>query len=342
MKVIMMMFDSLNRHMLPPYGPTWLHAPNFARLAQRTVTFDRSYVCSMPCMPARRDLHTARPNFLHRSWGPLEPFDDSMPAMLNEKGISSHLITDHYHYFETGGATYHTAYSSWQFFRGQENDPWMGQVAKPQIPPTIGRKDDITKQYWVNRQFMEREEEQPQARTFEAGLDFIKRNHDQDRWFLHMETFDPHEPFFSHRKYKDIYAEHYEKYRGRHFDWPNYGPVTETPEEIEHARHEYAALMSMCDAKLGDLLDAMDKFDMWKDTMLIVWTDHGYLLSEHDCWAKCWMPFYEEVAHTPFFVWDPRSGKQGERRNALVQPSIDLGPTVVDVFGLPLGPSMIG
>ena len=55
MKCIMVMFDSLNRHMLPPYNPsTWVHAPNFKRLAQRTATFATSYVCSMPCMPARR------------------------------------------------------------------------------------------------------------------------------------------------------------------------------------------------------------------------------------------------------------------------------------------------
>ncbi|MCB0088072.1 MAG: sulfatase-like hydrolase/transferase, partial [Caldilineaceae bacterium] len=69
MKAIMVMFDTLNRHMLPPYsapGDDWVHAPNFQRLAQRTVTFDNSYVGSMPCMPARRELHTGRLNFLHR------------------------------------------------------------------------------------------------------------------------------------------------------------------------------------------------------------------------------------------------------------------------------------
>ena len=103
MKAIVVMFDSLNRHMLPPYGCDWTHAPNFRRLVERTVTFDRSYICSMPCMPARRDLHTGRPNFLHRSWGPLEPFDDSVPGMLRENGVSSHLISDHYHYWEAGG-----------------------------------------------------------------------------------------------------------------------------------------------------------------------------------------------------------------------------------------------
>jgi hypothetical protein len=98
----------------------------------------------------------------------------------------------------------------------------------------------------------------------------------------------------------------------------------------------------MCDSKLGDVLDAMDEMNLWADTMLIVWTDHGFLLGEHDCWAKCWMPFYQEVAQTPFFVWDPRSGCKGERRRSLVQPSIDLGPTLLDFFGLEPTPDMVG
>jgi hypothetical protein len=55
------MFDSLNRHFLPNYSCDWTHAPNFKRLGQRTATFDTSYVCSIPCMPARRELHTGRP-----------------------------------------------------------------------------------------------------------------------------------------------------------------------------------------------------------------------------------------------------------------------------------------
>ena len=60
----------------------------------------------------------------------------------------------------------------------------------------------------------------PQAQTFAAGLDFIRRNRGQDNWFLQIETFDPHEPFFSDRKYKDLYAKHYDRYKGRPFDWP--------------------------------------------------------------------------------------------------------------------------
>ncbi len=348
MKVVMVMFDSLNRHMLPSYGCDWTHAPNFSRLAERSVQFERSYVCSMPCMPARRDLHTGRPNFLHRSWGPIEPFDDSVPQMLKENGIYTHLATDHYHYLEDGGATYHGRYNSWEFFRGQEADAWKGQVAQPPVAPCVGSTGDIQgprRHHWVNRQFMRRERDQPQTRTFEAGLEFIQRNHDQDNWFLQIETFDPHEPFFSSRRYKDLFAAHYDAYRragGRQFDWPNYDFVRQRSEEVDHLRHEYAALLAMCDASLGEVLDAMDELKLWEDTMLVVWTDHGFLLGEHECYAKVWLPFYEEVAHTPFFIWDPRCGKRGEQREALVQPSIDLGPTLLDVFGLEPTGDMLG
>lgn len=332
MKAVMVMFDSLNRHMLSPYNPdTFVHTPNFARLAARCATFDTSYVCSMPCMPARRDLHTARPNFLHTPWGPIEPYDDSVPEMLKRAGVYTHLASDHYHYWEDGGSTYHGRYSSWECFRGQEGDPFIGQVTPPDPPTNInakGRPSD-----WINRQHITRDEQYPQSQTFDAGLKFIDRNHAEDQWFLQIECFDPHEPFVCDRRYHDLYAQENAAYDGPLLDWPGYRPVKESPDEVQHAKRNYAALMSKCDASLGDVLDAFDRHDMWDDTMLIVCTDHGFMLGEHDCWAKNWMPLYEEVARTPFFVWDPRTpDAAGQRREALVQPALDVGPTLLRLF----------
>jgi arylsulfatase A-like enzyme len=342
MKAIMLMFDSLNRHMLSPYGCDWIHTPNFERLAERSVTFDNSWVGSMPCMPARRDLHTGRYNFLHRSWGPLEPFDESLPNILKKNDIYTHLVTDHYHYWETGGATYHTQYNTWEFCRGQEGDPWIGEVRNPVMPECLGNRNEhrnkLFRQDWINRQHMQQEEKHPQARTFSKGIDFIRNNHEEDNWFLQLETFDPHEPFFSYQKYKDLYPHEYD---GPHFDWPNYQRVQETREQIDHCRFEYAALVSMCDEYLGKVLDVMDELDLWKDTMLIVATDHGFLLGEHDWWAKCHMPFYNEIAHTPMFMWDPRNSKRNERSNNIVQ-FIDIAPTILDYFNLPIPDTMQG
>jgi len=341
MKAIMVMFDSLNRRMLPPYGCDWVHAPNFNRLAENSVVFDNCYAGSLPCMPARRELHTGRYNFLHRSWGPIEPFDDSMPEILKRNKVHSHLASDHYHYWEDGGCTYHTRYSTWEIARGQEGDPWKGEVKDPEIPEHVRSMREGTnpwRQDWVNRKYMTREEDQPQARTFKQGEDFINRNHNEDNWFLHIETFDPHEPYFSSEKYKDLYKH---EYQGPHFDWPNYYMVTESPEQVEHCRYENAALHSMCDAYLGKIMDLMEEYDLWKDTLLIVNTDHGFLLGEHGWWAKMVQPVYNEIAHTPLFIWDPRNGRRNERRTSLVQ-TIDLAPTILDYFGIPVPDTMEG
>ncbi|MEV5357325.1 sulfatase [Streptomyces sp. NPDC052693] len=332
MKAIMVMFDSLNRHMLPPYGCDWTHAPNFARLAERSVTFDNCYAGSMPCMPARREIHTGRHNFLHRGWGPLEPFDDSLPELLKLAGVHTHLASDHPHYWEDGGATYHGRYSTWEFFRGQEGDPWKGHVADPPTPKEDVKelRPAIYRQDWVNRLYMQTEDRHSQTLTFDAGLEFIRTNHEQDRWFVQIETFDPHEPFFSHQQYKDLYPHDYD---GPHFDWPDYRQVTETDSQVEHARLEYAALLSMCDRSLGRVLDTMDELDLWQDTLLIVCTDHGLLLGEKSWWGKSVQPWYNELVHLPLFVRDPRTSAAGTRREALVQ-TIDLAPTLLEFFGV--------
>ena len=340
MKAIMVMFDSLNRRMLSPYGCEWVMTPNFQRLADRGVTFDCSYVGSMPCMPARRELHTGRTNFLHRSWGPLEPFDDSMPEMLRDNGVHSQLISDHYHYWEEGGCNYHTHYAGWEIVRGQEGDPWKGDLRMKELPESrnnLDRGPQWMRQDWVNRSYMEREEQMTQPRTFALGEEFLRNNAREDNWFLHLETFDPHEPYFSAQRFQNLYPDLFDE----HWDWPPYRRLHETPEAIQHMRHQSAALHTMCDHYLGRVLDTMDELNLWEDTMLIVNTDHGFLLGEHDWWGKVVMPFYDEIARTPLFIWDPRCAKQGERRQSLVQ-SIDLAPTVLEYFGVDRTPDMEG
>ena len=337
MKAIMLMFDSLNRHMLPPYGCDWVHAPNFKRLAERTVTFDKSFVGSMPCMPARRELHTGRYNFRHRSWGPIEPFDDSMPEILKSGGVWSHLASDHYHYWEEGGCNYHTRFKTWEFARGQEGDPWMGDL-DPDIPlANPRRRVDMVRQDSINRTYIRSEADFPQAKTAAMGLEFMRRNAHRDKWFLQIETFDPHEPYFVPESYKKLYDYDFTQFQD---DWPHYRPADDEARTL-HYRMLNAALISMCDHYLGKVLDEMDRLELWKDTLLIVNTDHGFLLGEHDWWGKCAMPFYNEIALSPLFIWDPRQGVRGERRQSLVQ-TIDLPATILEYFGLPLPPDMLG
>lgn len=348
MRCVMVLFDSLNRLALSPYASD-VETPNFDRLARRAHTFSKHYVGSLPCMPARRDLHTGRLSFFHRSWGPLEPFDNSLPELLRAAGIYTHLATDHYHYWEDGGATYHNRYDSYDMIRGQERDPWHGVVDPPldawkaQFHPAqvSDERGTTFHNYLANRERLTSESDMPSHRTFSEGLRFLERNMRADSWFLQIETFDPHEPFFAPEE--DVVAVAGEM-SGPIFDWPPYAKVSESADEVAQLRARYRALVRFCDRQLGRLLDHFDAHDLWADTALILTTDHGFLLGEHDWWAKNRMYAYEEVAHIPLFLHVPwREGGEGDRGKGdqgkartceQLTQTIDVMPTILDLFGL--------
>ena len=62
---------------------------------------------------------------------------------------------------------------------------------------------------------------------------------DADNWFLQLETFDPHEPFFAPERFKEKIKT---KYRGPRLDWPQYERVTETDEEVQELNRQICAL----------------------------------------------------------------------------------------------------
>ena len=73
---------------------------------------------------------------------------------------------------------------------------------------------------------------------------------------------------------------------------------------------------------------------MWTDTALILTTDHGFMLEEHEWWGKNRMPFFNEIAHIPLIIHHPDyASMAGTRRQALTQV-IDLMPTILDMYGL--------
>src|SRR4029078_8838652 len=160
-----------------------------------------------------------------------------------------------------------------------------------------------------------------------------------EKWFLQIETFDPHEPFFAPDRFK---AKFNVDHDGPILDWPRYDRVTEPQEQIEELRNNYFALLSLCDDLLGRFLDYFDKHDMWKHPRVLLTTYPGFLLGEHDWWAKNRMPLYEEISHIPLFIHHPDfASKAGERRASLTQ-TIDLIPTICELFGSQIPPEVQG
>lgn len=339
MRTVMIMFDTLSRNYLPNYSDIDISVPNFKRLQEKCIIFDRFYGGSMPCMPARRELHTGKYNFLHKAWGPLEPFDFSVFEQLSASGVYTHLITDHSHYWEDGGATYHNRYSTWEGFRGQEGDRWIPRAeAMPnENKHPMNKKGISVNQHFANRTRQVMEEDMSTVKTINAGIDFLDHHKNIDDWFLQVECFDPHEPFYVPDKYREGLSQ--EKDR---LYWPKYQQVDgeKYEKDIADAREEYKALIRMCDHHLGEVLDLLDKNDMWEDTMVIVNTDHGFLLGEHNWMGKNTSPMYEEIIHIPFYLHVP-GHKPMERCPGIAQ-TIDIAPTLLDYYNLEIPENMEG
>jgi arylsulfatase A-like enzyme len=329
MKCLFIVLDTLRRDYLEAYGNDWVKTPAITRLAQDGITFDNHWVGSLPCMPARREFMTGRYNFLFRGWGPIEPYDDTLPRELRKQGIFTHLLTDHDHYFELGGENYHTCFNTWEFFRGQEHDPWASLVDRIALPEHLGQ---LTQQNWHNRQLQQREEEFSGPRTAMAAIEWLEANQTADNWFLQLEIFDPHEPFYCADKYRQMYNDTWE---GPLYDWPKYEVVQDSPEAIEHIRKCYAGLLTMTDHWVGKVLDTLEERGLWDDTLILFTTDHGTMLAEHNYWMKNYMPMYNEIVRIPLIMKLPGNEKAGRRVRALTQ-TIDLMPTLLDFFGCPL------
>ena len=326
MRTILVLMDTLKRNMLSVYNDnTWVKSPNIESFCKESVTFDNHWIGSAPCMPARRDILTGRLNFLERSWGPIEPFDITLPKVLKENGVFTHITTDHCHYFRLGGEDYCQQFDTWDYYRGQEGDPWISRLDDPNMPTDYyGR---VRRQYQWNRTKFTTEDEYPSPKTFKSACDWLEDNKNHDNFFLMVEAFDPHEPFDVPCEYMDLYMENHDKMK--YFEIPNYSKVNVPEEALDYINKRYAALLTMTDKHFGKLIDKLKELNLYEDTMVIMTTDHGYFLGERNYFGKNFMHSYNEVSNIPLIVHLPKGNMAGERVNSLTQ-NIDIMPTVLE------------
>jgi arylsulfatase A-like enzyme len=329
--VVLLLFDSLNRHMLGAYGGREAITPNFDRFAKRAQVFENHYVGALPCMPARHDILCGAWDFLWKPWGSVELWEDGIAAPLAREKVVTQLITDHPHLFETGGENYHVDFTAWDYQRGHEGDAWK-TAHDPSWAgaPLMGRKH---MPYDNSRGWFRGEADFPGPRTMSSAARWIGENAKQhERFFLFVDEFDPHEPFDTPDDYIRLYDPDWD---GPPLIWPPYGRdcikrgvITER--EGRQIRARYLAKLTMIDAWFGRVLDALDAENLWDDTLVLVTTDHGHYLGEKDIWGKPGVPLYQTIARIPLMA--AGAGLTPGRKDALTT-SVDLFATLTDVFG---------
>jgi arylsulfatase A-like enzyme len=269
-------------------------------------------------------------DFLWKPWGSIEVWERPLTAALREAGVTTQLVTDHPHLFETGGENYHTDFTAWAYERGHESDPWRTRPDPSWLgAPDFGRGP---MPYDDSRGWFRGEADFPGPRTMAAAARWLEENaRHHERFLLFVDEFDPHEPFDTPEPWASRYDPEWE---GPHLVWPPYtkravanGVLSER--QARQLRACYGAKLSMIDHWLGRVLDACDRLDLWRDTAFFLCTDHGHYLGEKDLFGKPGVPVYEPLGHIPLLVAWP--GVAPRSIDALTT-SVDLFATLAELF----------
>ncbi len=179
-----------------------------------------------------------------------------------------------------------------------------------------------------------------------------------DPWFFSLGFFKPHLPFAAPEAWSELHRTH-------RFDLPslvtrkppwnsgwhessefrrNYGhkPGEDPASNEEYAlrlRRAYAACVSYVDAQIGRVLDQLKARQMDRNTIIVVWGDHGFLLGEHAIWGKHCL--YERALRSPLIIRTPELKEQGRACQALAE-TVDVFPTLCDLAQVPIPENLDG
>jgi len=350
MNVILILLDSLNKSYISPYGNKTVETKNLQKLADKGVVFENHFLCSAPCMPARRELFSGRKNeFLWKFWGAMEPFDHHYAVEAKNLGAVTALVTDHYHYWEkgTGIYGYHENFMETHLIRGHEYDAastepledhenypeWVKSYLKWKPPAN----ENV--QYYRNVKHFKDEKDFHAPKVMQAACDWLDKNHSHEKFFLHIESFDPHEPWYIPEPYRSMYGPYNENFTC----WPPYQNRNEfkkfmkqaSNEELEFIRNQYRGKITMVDRWLGKVFDKMDDYNLWENTIVILTTDHGHALAEPEKkivqYAKS-HPIFEDVANIPLIIYHPEI-EGGKRISTTFSTIVDLRATILEALG---------
>ncbi len=174
---------------------------------------------------------------------------------------------------------------------------------------------------------------------------------DDTPWFFAVGYFKPHLPFAAPKRWWDIHdpenipappnperappgpssyhpsGELMSAYGGH----DGKDPRTD-PDYARTLRHGYAASVSYVDAQVGKLLDQVDNLGLADNTIIVIWSDHGFSLGSHETWAK--HSLYEEALLCPLIIRYPGMDYEGRKSSAIVE-TLDIFPTLIELSGLP-------
>jgi arylsulfatase A-like enzyme len=187
-------------------------------------------------------------------------------------------------------------------------------------------------QYLKNVRDRKSEEDYFAPQVFRAASKWIEENRDAKSFFMTVESFDPHEPWDPPEKFWRPYYDGEEP--ERKVVTSLYGAADQlTEKELKYLRANYAGEVTMVDHWLGKFFKTVRDAGFQDNTMIVVVSDHGHCVGEHNLVSKQGHPLCRHVADLVLMIRFPDGTGAGETYDALVS-SHDIAPTIVNRCGL--------
>lgn len=341
------------------YGDTVAKSPNIDSLASRGMVFERAYCNQAVCSPSRNALliglrsQTLGIYDLGTNFRVARPDAVTLPQLFKQHGYRTEALGKIFHV----GHGNHEDETSWSVAH------WRANVISYALPESKA-KSGLTREeaLFANQPA----QDLPRGAAYEAAdvpdntypdgaladeairrLQAARARPDQP-FFIAVGFLKPHLPFVAPKKYWDLYDAAklpLAEVREPPMDAPSYAPqfggelrqYRDIPDQgalddqlQRKLVHGYYAAMSYMDAQLGRVIGQLDQLGLDKNTIIVLWGDHGWHLGDHSMWCK--HTNYEQATHIPLIVVKPGQ-RQAQKSTALVE-SVDLYPTLAELAEL--------
>ena len=358
--VLLICVDDL-KPLLGCYGDTRIQSPNLDKLAARGLLFERAYCNQAVCAPSRNALLTGSRSTtlgiydLGTNFRLSIPDATTLPQYFMQHGYRTEAMGKIFHV----GHGNHEDPASWSV-------PHFSAKSVAYALPVSRAKRGLTKEEALFSN--ESNKGLPRGAAYESadvpdnaypdGVladEAIRRLQSAkakptEPFFMAVGFLKPHLPFCAPKKYWDLYdratftlpelrspPEGAPKYAPstwgelrQYSDIPETGPLTD--EQARTMIHGYHAAVSFVDAQIGKVMDELERLGLAKNTIVVLWGDHGWHLGDHGLWCK--HTNYEQATHIPLIIIAPGVTKPGTRTQSLAE-SVDLYPTLCELAGLP-------
>lgn len=352
------------------YGVDAIHTPNMDRLAASGVRFERAYCQLAVCNPSRVSVMTGLRPDSTKVWDLKTEFRNTIPDAVT---IPQHFRKHGYYAASFGKIFHNpwpdqVSWSephSWpekgmlwsegsrnrlaEYRKQMKADGKSAAKIKRMRAPAIEMLD------------IEDSEHKDGAIADQAIEAMQRLSQAGEPFFLAAGFVRPHLPFVVPTKYWEMYDR--EKIQvasnpffpenmpeiafskgpeGGFYELRDYLDFADAPSPFERTmdedrqrelKHGYYAAVSFIDAQVGRLLDSLEQLGLEEDTVVVLWSDHGWKLGEHRGWCK--QTNFEIDTRVPLFIRDPRAKSNGESIAALVE-LIDLYPTLCELSDIPI------